>query len=128
MKKKLIIVIAAVLFALAAIYFIVPGFLKVSTVYIEDFSVSDDGGAMSVRIGTSSSVGHVRKLAVRENRNGRLYLDCYAAFGGINGSIGAKNEYIIPLEEDTDTIALLREGGKYEDVLKKDGEWDFIKK
>ena len=53
-----------------------------------------------------------------------LLLDAYSAFGGPNGSIGAKDAYAIPVAEDVSAVALCRSGGEYEIVLeKKDGTW-----
>jgi len=54
-----------------------------------------------------------------------MYLDCYNAFGGINGSIGAKTSYTLPLNEDTTMIAIYRNSNAYEEVLTKDrdGVW-----
>ena len=127
MKKKLIIFAAACI-ALLCIYIIGSGFVKSSSAYISDFTVSEDGTEMTINISVASSAGYVRKVAPHGEQNGRLYLDCYSAFGGSNGSIGAKGEYTVQLNEDTDTIALYRNTDCYEEVLKKDdsGSWQRV--
>ena len=76
--------------------------------------------------GTGLGLPYARNLA--NMHNGKLYLDCYSAFGGINGSWGAKNEYTIQLDEDTEMIALFRSPNCYDPVLEKDanGEWQRV--
>ena len=69
------------------------------------------------------------ELSFYKAQGGKLYLDCYSAFGGINGSWGAKNEYTIQLDDDTEMIAIYRSPNCYDPVLKKgeDGVWVFSK-
>lgn len=128
MKKSIkVFVIALITIVLLStvLYLLVPGFTKQESVYISDYTVSDDGKEMTIKIGVSSSVGYVRKISVHQQHGGKLYLDCYSAFGGINGSWGAKSEYIIQLDEETEGIALYRNSDCYEVVLNKteDGKW-----
>ena len=118
MKRK-IWLIAVLLVILAGIYILGSGFTRQGSVYISDFSVTDEE-SMTVKLGVASSAGYVRKVASHQE-DGRLYLDCYAAFGGINGSIGAKDEYTVPLSGDIERVAIFRGDGRYEDVLQKDG-------
>ncbi|MBE6914897.1 MAG: hypothetical protein E7472_08230 [Ruminococcaceae bacterium] len=82
---------------------------------------------MTITIGVSSSIGYVRNIAAHQQQGGKLYLDCYSAFGGINGSLGAKNEYTVQLREDTETIAVYRSDNCYDTVLEKDenGKWHY---
>lgn len=127
MKKLRWILVAAVV--LAGIYFIGSGFLKSPSVYLSDYTVSEDGTQMTIRLGVASSAGYVRKVAVQPQPDGTLRLDCYAAFGGINGSIGARSDYTIPLSEDARHIALFRSDGCYEEILQKadDGSWQRVR-
>ena len=62
-------------------------------------------------------------------RAGKLYLDPYYAFGGFNGSLGARSLYTLLLEDDTTVIALWRNENCYEEVLRKnaDGAWERVK-
>ena len=72
----------------------------------------------------AGSMGYVRKLEPIGTKDNVLLLDAYSAFGGPNGSIGAKDAYAIPVAEDVSAVALCRSGGEYEIVLeKKDGTW-----
>lgn len=128
MKKKLIVILAAVI-SLLGIYFFGSGFAKQGGVFISEYSVSPDGSEMTIQVGVASSIGYIRKVSAHQKEDGKLYLDCYSAFGGINGSIGAKSTYTIPLNEDTKTIGLYRYNNTYEDILEKDrnGEWQRIR-
>ena len=127
--KKAVVLVLAILIALTAVYLIVPGFSKQGSAYIADYSVSEDGTEMTITVGVSSSIGYIRKVAEHQQHGGKLYLDCYSAFGGINGSWGAKTEYIIQIDEDTEMIALYRSPNGYEPVFEKaeGGEWLAVK-
>lgn len=128
MKKTIGIVLCAIL-ALCVLYIIGSGFAKCGSAFIQDYTVSDDGTEMTITVGVGSSVGYIRKVCVHQQEGGKLYLDCISAFGGINGSIGAKNDYVILLDDDTHTIGLYRNDSSYEAVLERDdfGEWKRIK-
>lgn len=118
MKKKFIITVIAVL-SVFSVYFIGSGFLKSGSVYIEEYSVSEDGKEITMDIGVATSVGYIRKAVVHQQEGGKLYIDCYSAFGGINGSIAAKNRFTLPLNEDTTMIAIYRNKNCYEEILQK---------
>lgn len=70
-------------------------------------------------------MGYIRDVNVHQQQGGRLYLDCYSAFGGLNGSIGAKDTFSFELNDDTTIIAVYRKSNVYEEVLVKaeDGSW-----
>lgn len=128
MKKKVTIgIIVAVV--LCGGYFIGSGFLKNGSVYVEEYSVSGDGREITLDVDTAASVGHIRKMAVSQQMGGKLYIDCYAAFGGINGRIGAKNSFTLPLDADTTMIGIYRNANCYEEILHKDedGSWQRTK-
>ncbi len=128
-SKRIIAATFAVMITLAALYIILPGLSKRGDVYVTNYSVSEDGTEMMITVGVSTSVGYVRKISEHQQQGGRLYLDCYSAFGGINGSLGAKNEYTIQIAEDTEIIALYRSVNCYASVLEKNetGAWQYVK-
>jgi len=127
--KKIIIISVLVIIAIIGTYLISTGFLKESQAYISDYTVSADGSEMTIDVGVATSMGYIRKVSVHQQEGGKLYLDCYSAFGGLNGSWGAKSTYTIPLDENTTTIALYRNTNCYEVVLEKDsvGVWQRVK-
>ena len=124
MKKKMFAVFGIVI-ALILIYLAGSGFTKNTSAFITDYSVSDDGKEMTVNVGVSSSMGYIRNVDVRQQHGGKLYLVPYAAFGGINGRMGAKDTFAFPLDADTELVALYRGTDRYEEVLTKaqDGRW-----
>lgn len=129
MKKFLkiftITCITSILFM--AFFVLVSGFRKISDAYIGEYVVSEDGNEITVQTGVAGSVGAVRML-LPYKENEILYLDAYAAFGGINGYLGAKNEESFLLSEDTTVIALYRSSNRYEVILEKDeaGIWKRV--
>lgn len=124
MKKRLITIAAAVLL-LFLVYFIGSGFLKNGSVYVDGYSVSADGREITLDIDVAASMGYIRKAAVSQQEGGKLYIDCYSAFGGINGNIGAKSRFTLPLDENTISIGMYRNENCYEEILHKDenGIW-----
>ena len=124
MKRKAFFALGIVCALLLAI-FVGSGFTKNGSVFVEEYTVSPDGETMTLRVGVSSSMGYVRSLRVHQKQGGKLYLDGYHAFGGWNGSIGARETFSVPLDTDTRMIALYRSENGYEEVLTKaeDGTW-----
>ena len=125
--KKILIGIALFVLAELLIYLIGTGFIRNRFVSINEYSVSADGSEMTVKVAVPASIGYIRKIKTVK-RGAELCLDCYSAFGGINGSIGAHNTYIIPLDDDTKVIALYRGDKGYEYVLYRDqdGTWKKV--
>ena len=118
MKKVwiLTLVVCILLVGIIGLVMLLPGFQRRNDVFVSDFSLLEDGKALTM--------GYVRKLEPIGTKDNVLLLDAYSAFGGPNGSIGAKDAYAIPVAEDVSAVALCRSGGEYEIVLeKKDGTW-----
>lgn len=124
--KKFFIIIAIILVLVAA-YIIGTGFLNNESVFIEEFTVSDDGSEMTIKAGVASSVGYIRSVSSHTEGN-TICLDFKNAFGGINGSIGAKNEYSLKLDCDATGISVYRGNNVYVQVLEKDenGIWQRV--
>ena len=125
MKKKMIWVIGIILI-LVLVYFFVPGLMKNSSAVVADYSVSEDGREITIKFSVLSSIGYIRDVAVHQQHGGKLYLDCYSAFGGLNGRIGTKDTLTFQIDEDTSIIAIYRNTNAYEEVLVKaeDGSWN----
>ena len=125
LKKFLLIALSIVLLLIAA-YEIAPGFMKNPGVFPADYRVSDDGSSMETDISVMSSIGYVRRAETTRQPDGTLNVDFYYAFGGINGSIGAKSTYTLPIYDDTTSIAFYC-GDGYRTVLVKNadtGDWE----
>lgn len=128
-RSQIIGIVLAVVIVIVGLYLLLPGFLKIGDVHLIDYALSEDGSEITLHLGVSSSAGYIRKVSVHQQHGGKFYLDCYRAFGGINGSIGAKNQFTIPLDADTETIALYRAQNAYDVVLERDeaGNWEMVR-
>ena len=122
MKKKVFPVIGVILILALAYFWVSSGFIKNTSVFINDYPVSSDGKKITINVGVSSSMGFIREVKVHQQQGGKLYLDCYSAFGGLNGRIGAKDTFTFLLSEDTSSIAVYRNSDCYETVLVKNAD------
>lgn len=126
-KKILLISVIAVIVLLTASYFIGTGFIERTDVILTDYSVSEDGTQITLNASVSSSMGYIRGF---KNNGGGVkshYLTFYSTFGGLNSKLGAKNEFVLEVNEDDSEIYFNRAGGGYELVLQKNtetGEWE----
>lgn len=69
MRKKIVIVFAII--ALLSIHFVGSGFNKNSSVYINEYYISEDGGKITINIGVASSAGYIRKAVVHQQSDGK---------------------------------------------------------
>lgn len=125
MKKKLLYTMFIVV-VLFLSFMIGTGFMKRTGVALGEYYVSEDGKIIAFHAGVTSSMGYTRGF---KNHGGGVkphYLTFYSTFGGLNSSLGAKNEFTLVLDENDTEIYFGRADGGYELVLKKDvetGEW-----
>lgn len=126
-KKILLISVIAVIVILTASYFVGTGFIERTDVILTDYSVSEDGTQITLNASVSSSMGYIRGF---KNNGGGVkshYLTFYSTFGGLNSKLGAKNEFVLEVNEDDSEIYFNRAGDGYELVLQKNtetGEWE----
>ena len=130
MKRKVIIIILAVL-CILFFEIVASGFTINTNAYItDDFVVSEDGSKIIFKVGVGSSMGYVRGYKDEGGEVKPHYLKFYSAWGGINSSIGANDEYVLELQpEDTEIYVYHGDGGS-ELTLNKDaasGKWYRIK-
>lgn len=120
---KRVIAIILVVLVLGAAYAIVPGMFRCGSPYLGEYSLAEDGTSMTANIASSSSMGYIRRVKTHTDGD-VLLLDCYNAFGGINGSLGAKDTFTFDVDEGITAIALYT-GDGYRTVLTKDasGTW-----
>ena len=125
MKKKIFLIIAVIV-VLMLLMFICTGFRKRTDVVLFDYSVSEDGGTISLEIQVASSMGYIRGFKDKGGGVKPHYLTFYSNFGGLNSSFGSINEIELELSRDNTEIYFNRPGGVYELVLQKDiatDEW-----
>ena len=122
MKNKKLPVIIAAIGILMVSFVIGTGFTKRTDVILTDYSVSEDGAEIILKTSVASSMGYIRGF---KNDGGGVkphYLTFYATFGGLNSTFGAKNEFVLEVDEDDSEIYFNRTDGGYELVLQKDAQ------
>ena len=125
MKKKIFLIIAVIAVLMISML-ICTGFRKRTDVVLFDYSVSEDGGTISLEIQVASSMGYIRGFKDKGGGVKPHYLTFYSTFGGLNSSFGSINEIELELSQDDTEIYFNRPGGGYELVLQKDiaaNEW-----
>ena len=111
---------------LGLLVFIGSGFNPRGDVYLADYSVSDDGGQITMQVAVASSVGYTRGF--RSEQGGfNEYVTFYSAFGGLNSKLGAKSTFVLDIDAvNCDEIYFYHGNGGYKLVLQKDtltGHW-----
>lgn len=128
MKKRFGLILAAVALAMITVVgtlLIAPGFNRRTDVALMGYSVSEDGSWLTIKTAVTGSMGYTRDAVFRREDN-RIYIGFYSAFGGLNGNWGAKNEFIIPIDDNCDKIYFEKSQNTYDLVLERgglDGDW-----
>lgn len=126
-KKFLPVSLAFLIGVLAGVLFVLPGFQKRTDVYLQDFSVSEDGSVVTVQTFTIGSMGFIRAMETKQIGN-EIHCSFYRTFGGLNSGLGAKSRFEIRLEglaSSAESIYFDR-AGLDQPVLERDagtGEW-----
>ena len=124
MKKFIPLLLAFLIGAAAGMLFITPGFQKRTDVYLQDFSVSEDGSVVTMQTFTIGSMGYIRAMETKQVHN-EIHCSFYRTFGGLNSSLGAEDTFEIQLDDSIEQIYLNR-AGLDQLVLERDagtGEW-----
>lgn len=123
--KKLFVSLVSFLLILALGWMIGTGFMVKTSVYIQDYSVSEDGSELTFTIGIGDSMGFVR--GYRDDPDGTAHnLKFYSAWGGLNSALGAKNAYVLPLRPEDTEICVYSGSNGYVCALVRDestGQW-----
>ena len=125
MKKFIPLLLAFLIGAALGALFVTPGFQKRTDVYLQKFSVSEDGSAVTVQTFTTGSMGYIRAMEAKQIGD-EIHCSFYRCPGGLNSSLGAKNTFEIPLDHPTERIYFDRGTSFDQLVLERDagtGEW-----
>lgn len=123
MKKKLGLVAMFLCILFIGLLFSTGG--KMGGVGITDYSISEDGDVMTLKVSVISSMGYIRTLKEHESGN-KKWLTFYSTYG-LNNAMGAKNEFQVKLHPSCDEIYVYSGPGEYKLALKKDSgtnEWE----
>lgn len=125
MKKFIPLLLAFFIGAALGALFVTPGFQKRTDVYLQKFSVSEDGSAVTVQTFTTGSMGYIRAMEAKKIGD-EIHCSFYRCLGGLNSSLGAENTFEIPLDHPTQRIYFDRGTSFDQLVLERDagaGEW-----
>lgn len=126
MKKKLIIIISIFICVFFS-WLIGSGFMQRTDVFLTDYTVSEAGDEIYMKVGIAGSMGYTRGFVDKGGGVKPHYLMFYSAFGGFNSSLGAKNEFTLEIQPDDTEIYFNRKYGGYVLVLQKNeisGQWE----
>ena len=127
MKTK-VGVIAILLILIAAGLLLLSTGGKRTDVMLNDFSISEDGKVMTLKVCVVSSMGYIRTMKASEEGNIK-YITFYSTYG-LNSSIGANNEFPVELQPSCDEIYFFSKNGEYKLELQKNSEtneWERAK-
>ncbi len=105
----IIIWFAALIILGLCAWIIISGFKIRTDVSVLDYSVMERENTITVRVGVTGSAGHVRSFRAVYDSEDNLEISFYSAFGGPNGSIGAKNYFLIRPDENCTKIYITAE-------------------
>ena len=114
-------VLLTVLIVIALAIVIGSGFDTRGDVVLDSFRETADGDTVMVNVAVTSSMGYVRSVDETQTDDG-LYVKFYSAFGGHNGSLGAKSSFELTTPDDCCAIYFYRDGqtgGEYDLVLRR---------
>ena len=124
-KKWIPILLAFLIGVFAGVLCVLPGFQRRTDVYLQDFSVSEDGSAVTVQTFTTGSMGYIRAMEAKQIGD-EIHCSFYRCLGGLNSSLGAENTFEIPLDHPTERIYFDRGTSFDQLVLERDagtGAW-----
>lgn len=126
MKKKIILLSS--LLMLFLIYFVGSGFRTMDNVYLVDYTVSPKQDEITISVSVMSSIGYTRAVKNVSDDPEKLELKFYAAFGGMNGSIGKQHRFVIDLPKECNEIYLYTFGSNRLTLVKNEstGEWERV--
>ena len=128
MRKFLPVFLAFLAGAALGILFVLPGFQKRTDVYLQDFSVSGDGSAVTIETFLTGSMGYIRAMEAKQIGD-EIHCSFYRTFGGLNSRLGAKTTFEIRLDHPTQWIYFDRGTSFDQLVLERDadtGAWASV--
>ncbi|SHN83522.1 hypothetical protein [Desulfitobacterium chlororespirans] len=119
MKKKLgVIAILTIIIVIGLLFLCTGG--KMASAMLVDYSLSEDGKIMTLKVGVATSMGYVRTLKTSEDGN-KKRITFYSTYG-LNSNIGAKNEFQVELSPSCDEIYFYSGNDEYKLKLQKNNQ------
>lgn len=127
MKKKIGVIAVLSLIIVFGLLLLSTGG-KVTGVMINDYSVTEGGDVIKLKVGLASSMGYIRTFKATEDGN-KKFITFYSTYG-LNSVIGAKNEFQVKLNSSCEEIYFYRGNDEYKLRLQKNSvtnEWERVK-
>lgn len=127
MIKKIGYIILISIFIVVVMLFLSTG-SKIAGVMISDYTISEDGNTMTLKVGLVSSIGYIRTCKTKDDGN-KKFITFYSTYG-FNSSLGAKNEFEVELSPNCSEIYFYSGSDEYKLKLQKDqetNEWNEVK-
>jgi len=122
-KKKIGVIAIFSLIIVAGLLILGTGG-KITDVMLINYSISEGGNVITLKVGKASSMGYIRTLKANEVGN-KKHITFYSTYG-LNSIIGAKNEFQVKLHPACDEIFFYSGNGEYKLELQKNrktNEW-----
>lgn len=123
MNKKIVIISILSIIIVNSLLLLSTGG-KMAGIFLDDYSLFEDGSVMTLKTGVASSMGYIRSVKERQDEN-KLYLTFYSTYG-LNSKFGANNEFQIELHSTINEIYFYRGDAGYDLILQKNettNEW-----
>ena len=125
-RNTVIIIVIVILLGIGLFLYSTEG--KMADIFLNDFTLSEDGKQMTISIGVASSVGYVRTVKEKKEDN-KAYLTFYSTYG-FNSTLGANSKFQIELDPSITEIYFYRGDSGYELILQKNQkntEWEKVR-
>ncbi len=124
MKRKIgVIALLSIIIVVGLLFLSTGG--KITNVILTDYSISEDGKVMTLKVAVMSSMGYIRTLKASEEGNTKR-ITFYSTYG-LNSDLGAKNEFQVELNPSCNEIYFYNGKGEYMLILQKNSktnEWE----
>ena len=116
-----------VLVALVVFYMVTTGLTRRADVFLWDYSVTEFSDVVTIQIGVGSSMGYVRDMKNVSEDEGRMELEFYSAFGGLNSSWGAEDVFVLRPDKECREIYFRSYDDGWRLVLERDADGNWTK-
>lgn len=121
-KKILIAIVLSIVLSIVLVIglFLLSSSGKMAAISLNDYSLSEDGNAITLKVSVVSSIGYIRTIKEKQDGN-KKYITFYSTYG-LNSRLGAHNEFLIDLKPSINEIYFYRGDDGYVLILQKNGE------
>jgi hypothetical protein len=127
MNKKIVVVTVLSIITVIVLLLLSTGG-KMAGIFLNDYSLSEDGNVITLKVGVASSMGYIRTMKERQDGN-KKYITFYSTYG-LNSKLGDNNEFQIDLNPSINEIYFYRGEDGFVLILQKNDEtkeWQLVR-